>query len=234
MKIVILLPTYNERYNLPLMIDAILDLNMPLDILILDDNSPDGTGKIADNLQKQHTNVKVIHRPNKEGLGKAYIQGFQTALSNKYNKIITMDCDFSHDCKYLPKMLQIAEKYDLVIGSRYINEGGVTGWPILRKCISRGGNIYARIFLNLRYKDLTGGFKCYDAKTLEDIDVTSISSQGYTFQIEMTYRIHQKKYKIKEIPIIFKDRVHGTSKMSFDIAWEAIKLVPLLPFKGKN
>lgn len=231
MKIVILLPTYNECQNLPLMVKAICNLCLSLDIIVLDDNSPDGTGQIAQQLANKYQNVNVVHRAQKEGLGKAYIHGFHIALSQKYDKIITMDCDFSHDCKYLAPMIEASQKYDLVIGSRYVPGGGVAGWPLSRKLISRGGNIYARIFLNLRYKDLTGGFKCYDAKTLRNIQLHSVSAQGYTFQIEITYRIHRQKYSIKEIPIVFKDRIHGTSKMSFDIAWEAVKLVPQLPFK---
>lgn len=231
MKIVILLPTYNEKDNLPLMIEAIYRLDLGVDIFIIDDNSPDGTGQVAEELQTQYNNISVIHRVKKEGLGKAYIHGFHEAINQNYDKVITMDCDFSHDPQYLKQMVFLARKYALVLGSRYVVGGGVDGWSLWRRFISRGGNIYARLLLNLRYKDLTGGFKCYDAKALHDMNIGTLCSQGYTFQIETTYRIHNNGYKIKEFPIVFKDRVYGESKMSFDIAWEAIKVLPKLRFK---
>lgn len=234
MKIVILLPTYNEKDNLPLMVEAIYKLKPKIDIFIIDDNSPDGTGKVADDLRRNYNNITVIHRKNKEGLGRAYIHGFHEAIAAGYDKVITMDCDFSHDPKYLLTMVDLASKYDLVLGSRYVPGGGIDGWSLWRKFISRGGNIYARIFLNLRYKDLTGGFKCYDVGALRSIDIKTLCSQGYTFQVETTYRIHNCGYRIKEFPIVFKDRVYGESKMSFDIAWEAIKVLPRLRFFNKK
>ena len=202
MKIVILLPTYNEKDNLPLMVEAIYQLKPEVDIFIIDDNSPDGTGKVAEELRKNYHNITVIHRKSKEGLGRAYIHGFHEAIAASYDKVITMDCDFSHDPKYLLPMIELASKYDLVLGSRYVPRGGIDGWSLWRKFISRGGNIYARIFLNLRYKDLTGGFKCYDVGALRSIDINSLCSQGYTFQVETTYRIHNRGYRIKEFPNI--------------------------------
>ncbi|BBM88161.1 polyprenol monophosphomannose synthase [Candidatus Uabimicrobium amorphum] len=234
MKIVILLPTYNEKDNLPLMVEAICQLKPQIDIFVIDDNSPDGTGKVAENLREKYRNISVIHRKNKEGLGRAYIHGFYEAMAANYDKVITMDCDFSHDPKYLVRMVELSKQYDLVLGSRYVPGGGVDGWSLWRKFISRGGNIYARIFLNLRYKDLTGGFKCYDVKVLRSMNLASLCSQGYTFQVETTYRIHNQGYRIKEFPIVFKDRVYGESKMSFDIAWEAIKILPRLRFYNKR
>lgn len=233
MKTVILLPTYNEKQNLPKMISAIHQLNLGVDVFVLDDNSPDGTGEVAESLSTKYRFIQVIHRLEKEGLGKAYIHGFQLAMKQNYQKIITMDCDFSHDPSYLPKMIKLSYKYHLVLGSRYVPGGGVCGWPWFRKFISRGGNVYARLLLNLRFKDLTGGFKCYDVETLRALNIESLYSQGYTFQIETTYRIHKSGYSIKEFPIIFKDRVYGESKMSPDIACEAIKILPKLRFKRR-
>ncbi len=223
MKNIVILPTYNEKENITKIIQAIFDLKQPLDILIVDDNSPDGTGKIADKLAYQHKNhLFVLHRQGKEGLGRAYIAGFKWALERNYDNIIQMDADFSHDPKYLKDMLREIKNNDLVIGSRYVKGGGTKGWPIHRKIISRGGSLYSKIILGISLNDLTGGFKCWRANLLKKIGLDTITSNGYSFQIEMNYRAYRKRAKIKEIPIIFVDRTNGKSKMSKKIFREAI------------
>lgn len=234
MKSIIILPTYNEKENITKIVPAILVENLGLNILIADDNSPDGTGELADQLAKKYPKVVfVLHRAEKEGLGKAYIASFNWALGKGYEVIIQMDADFSHSPKYLKTILAEIKNNDLVIGSRYVKGGGTKNWGILRKIISRGGSLYSKIILGISLNDLTGGFKCWNANLLKKIDLGSITSNGYSFQIEMNYRAVTLGAKIKEIPIIFADRDLGASKMSKKIFMEAITKVWQLRFGKK-
>ncbi|HAN32582.1 MAG TPA: dolichyl-phosphate beta-D-mannosyltransferase, partial [Myxococcales bacterium] len=185
---VICLPTYNEVENLPLMVQAIHDVVPQVDILVIDDNSPDGTGQLADKIAADDQRVYVLHRTAKEGLGRAYIAGFKWALERSYDLIFEMDCDFSHQPKYLPMFIEQAQEHDVVIGCRYTEGGGTTDWGVGRKMISRGGNIYAQAILWLPFKDLTGGFKCFRRRVLETLPLDEIFGGGYVFQIELTYR----------------------------------------------
>lgn len=230
---VVLMPTYNERENLPSIVDEVLR-TAPVDMLVIDDNSPDGTGSVADALAEEEPRVKVMHRAVKEGLGRAYIAGFRWALDAGYKYIFEMDADFSHQPRYLPEFLREIKHYDLVLGSRYVKNGGVSNWSLLRQLISRGGSLYARSILGLRVRDLTGGFKCFRREVLEAIDLDSIDSTGYSFQIEMTYRTVNKGFQIKEIPIIFFERNAGKSKMSHKIFLEAIGMVWKLRLSGEK
>ena len=219
------LPTYDERENLGPMVEAILAAVPGLDILIIDDNSPDGTGQLADQIAARDPRVQVLHRAGKEGLGRAYLAGFAWALARDYGLILEMDCDFSHDPGYLPGMLAAAGQADLVLGSRYVAGGGTVNWGRLRKLISRGGSLYARTILSLTVRDLTGGFKCFRREVLEAIDLPSVECTGYAFQIELTYRAARRGFRVLEIPIVFADRRVGHSKMSRRIVLEAIRKV---------
>ncbi|NLB96584.1 MAG: polyprenol monophosphomannose synthase [Armatimonadetes bacterium] len=216
------LPTYNERENLPLIVERLLALNADLDILVVDDNSPDGTGDAADALARVHPEVHVLHRANREGLGRAYVAGFSWALEREYQVIVQMDADLSHNPKYIPAMLAQLKESDLVLGSRYVPGGGVEDWGLVRRWISRCGSWVARAMLGIPYRDLTGGFKAWRRETLERIDMSGVRSNGYCFQIEMTFRAHQHGARITELPIIFPNRRFGTSKMRGRIVWEAI------------
>jgi dolichol-phosphate mannosyltransferase len=228
----LVLPTYNEADNIETFVEAVrAKVPASARILIVDDNSPDGTGEIADRLAAEDERVLVLHRPHKEGLGPAYIAGFEQALAGDAELILEMDSDFSHDPAYLPRLLGAAEGADLAIGSRYVPGGGVGDWSALRKAISRGGSAYARLVLGVGVRDLTGGFKCFRREVLEDIDLDSIRSRGYAFQIEMTYRAIQRGFRVVEVPIVFRDRRAGTSKMDRSIVAEAVWRVPLLRFK---
>lgn len=218
------IPTYNERENIPSIVKELLHV-APVDILIIDDNSPDGTGAVADLLAAEDARVHVLHRPGKQGLGKAYLAGFQWALERHYEFIFEMDADFSHQPRYVPEFLRAIQDHDLVLGSRYVPGGGTENWSQLRKFISQGGSLYARTILGLSVKDLTGGFKCFRREVLEAIDLDSVESTGYSFQIELTYRAAQKGFRIKEVPIVFYERVAGNSKMSKDIVLEAVAKV---------
>lgn len=220
-KTLIIIPTYNERENLPLLVKAIHKVMPHVDILVVDDSSPDGTGKLADELASRDRRIRVLHRPRKEGLGRAYVAGFKWALANGYELIFEMDCDFSHRPEHLPEFLEKIKDADLVLGSRYIPGGGTQGWTLLRKIVSRGGNLYARTVLGLPYKDLTGGFKCFRREVLEAIDLDNLLSFGYAFQIELTTRAHRKGFRVVETPIVFPDRTRGQSKMSGKIFKEA-------------
>ena len=220
-KTVVLVPTYNERENLPNIVPAILNA-APVDVWILDDNSPDGTGKIADTLVSKYERVRVTHRPQKLGLGRAYIDGFRDALAMGYERIAHMDADFSHDPKVLPQLLAQAEHYDVVLGSRWVQGGSVKNWPWTRRFISRGGSWYARTILGVAIRDLTGGFKCFRREVLDGMNLNIVQSTGYSFQIEMTYRALKSGYKIVEIPITFVERLEGHSKMTKAIILEAI------------
>jgi dolichol-phosphate mannosyltransferase len=218
----VIVPTYNERENLPKIIPAILTIVPKAHILIVDDLSPDGTGKIADQLAEADVRIHVEHRHGQRGLGRAYIHGFKWALEREYEYIFEMDADFSHQPKYLPLFLEAARESDLVLGCRYMSGGGVEGWGPHRLLISRGGNSYARLILGLPYRDLTGGFKCFRRKALQSIDFDRVISNGYNFQIELTWYTHIAGMKITEIPIVFPDRTEGTSKMNVGIFHEAM------------
>ncbi|HEU4707462.1 MAG TPA: polyprenol monophosphomannose synthase [Solirubrobacterales bacterium] len=224
----LVLPTYDEAGNIEqLLRDALA--NMPADsrVLVVDDNSPDGTGEIAERLAAELP-VEVLHRHGKEGLASAYIAGFRHVLEHGAGLILQMDADFSHDPADLRRLIEAAEGADVVLGSRYVDGGGVRDWSLVRRAISRGGSAYARMVLGIGVRDLTGGFKCFRREALEGIDLSRISSQGYAFQVEMTYRALRKGFKVVEIPITFRDRQVGKSKMSRAIVLEAAWRVPLL------
>jgi dolichol-phosphate mannosyltransferase len=226
----VVLPTYNEVDNLDPIVAAICRTTTRCDILVVDDNSPDGTGALADELARANPRVKVLHRAAKEGLGRAYLAGFDRALSAGYQFIIEMDADFSHDPKYLHPLLEAAQDADLVLGSRYIQGGGVENWGLIRKLVSRGGSFYARTILGAPVHDLTGGFKCFRRETLLALDLATVRSGGYSFQIELTYRASSLGFRVVEIPIVFVDRRVGKSKMSRQIFLEAILMVWKLRF----
>jgi dolichol-phosphate mannosyltransferase len=200
-------------------------------ILIVDDGSPDGTGRIADGLAEELDAVEVLHRTAKEGLGRAYLAGFQRALEQGADLVLEMDADFSHDPADLPRLIEAAADADLVLGSRYVRGGGVTDWGLFRRMLSRGGSLYSRMILRVPVRDLTGGFKCFHRATLEGIDYLNTRADGYGFQIELTYRAFRKGFRVQEIPIVFRDREAGTSKMNARIALEAIWKVPGLRFR---
>ena len=230
-KTLICVPTYNERENLPLLVDAIFAEVPDVEILVIDDNSPDGTGQLADEIASKNSKVHVLHRAGKQGLGKAYIAGFREAMAMGAERIFEMDADLSHDASYLPHFLRLIDQgADLVLGSRYVKGGGVENWGISRKVISRGGCLYAQAILGLPLRDLTGGFKCFRRRVLEAIDLDAIDTAGYGFQIEMTYRVYKMGFKVVELPIIFVDRKVGESKMSNDIVLEAMTNVWKLRF----
>ncbi|HZK15715.1 MAG TPA: polyprenol monophosphomannose synthase, partial [Solirubrobacterales bacterium] len=218
----LVLPTYNEAENLPSFVPAVLD-KLPASgrILIVDDNSPDGSGEIADEFAAREDRVEVLHRKHKEGLGPAYLAGFRRALDGGAGRILEMDADFSHDPAYLPRLLEAGERADLAIGSRYVDGGGVRDWSALRRAISRAGSAYARLVLGMEVRDLTGGFKCFRREVLEAIDFESVRSRGYAFQVEMTYRAVQRGFDVLEVPILFRDRTAGSSKMNRAIVVEA-------------
>ncbi len=225
----VVLPTFNEAVNIEAIVEAVL-AKLPSSgrILVVDDNSPDGTGEIAERLADGSERVRVLRRPRKEGLGPAYVAGFKHALEGGAARVLEMDADFSHDPAYLPRLLDAAESADLVIGSRYVAGGGVSDWSAVRQAISRGGSAYARLALGLEVRDLTGGFKCFRREVLEAIDLDSVTSRGYAFQVELTYRAIEKGFRVVEVPIVFRDRRAGSSKMGGAIVAEAIWRVPLL------
>jgi dolichol-phosphate mannosyltransferase len=227
--IAVCLPTYNERENLEAMVSALGEV-LPDDgrILVIDDNSPDGTGEIADRLVVERGDVDVLHRARKDGLGPAYLAGFAWALERGADLVLEMDCDFSHDPADVPRLLAAAENADLVLGSRYVAGGGTRNWNLLRRLISRGGSLYAQVLLGVRIRDLTGGFKCYRRAVLETIDLDAIDSKGYAFQIETTYRALRAGFRVVEVPIVFVDREAGGSKMSRSIVLEAMWKVPAI------
>ncbi len=218
----VVVPTYNERNNLPRLAERILRQSPPFDVLVVDDNSPDGTGALADELARRFQAIHVLHRARKEGLGRAYVAGFKWALANGYEYIFEMDADHSHNPDQLPDLLAGAERYDLVLGSRYVGGIRVLDWDMQRLLISSFGNWYARAVTGLAYSDLTGGFKCYRRAVLESIDLDSIHSVGYAFQIEMTWWAVQRGFRVGEVPITFYGRDHGETKFSKAIVWEAV------------
>jgi len=231
---VVCLPTYNERENLEAMIEAlgeVLDTARDV-VLVIDDGSPDGTGEIADRLSLEIDFVDVLHRPRKEGLGPAYLAGFARALELGADFVFEMDCDFSHDPADVPRLIEAATDADLALGSRYAPGGGTANWGLLRRVVSRGGCLYAQVILGLRVRDLTGGFKCFRRTALEAIDLDGVTSKGYAFQIELTYRAKRAGFSVVELPITFDDRTTGTSKMSRTIVLEAMWKVPLLRLRS--
>jgi dolichol-phosphate mannosyltransferase len=231
----LVLPTYNEAQNLEAVVAAAAAKLPPsARILIVDDNSPDGSGQIADEIAAREERVAVLHRPCKEGLGPAYIAGFRRALAAGAELVLEMDADFSHDPAYLPRLLEAAERADLVLGSRYVAGGAVADWGPLRRAISRGGSAYARAVLGLEVRDLTGGFKCFRREVLEAIDLDSIAAHGYAFQVEMTYRAIQQGFRVVEVPIVFRDRRAGDSKMVGGIVAEAVWQVPWMRLRPGN
>jgi dolichol-phosphate mannosyltransferase len=230
---VICLPTYNEHENLEPMVRALAELRLEgLEVLVIDDSSPDGTGEIADRLGGELSWVHVLHRERKEGLGPAYLAGFRHALELGADLVFEMDCDFSHDPRDVPRLAEATERADLVLGSRYVEGGGTRDWGLVRRFISRGGSLYAQVLLQLGIRDLTGGFKCYRRRVLETIDLDAIDSRGYAFQIETTYRAIRAGFSVVEVPITFADREVGGSKMSRGIVLEAIWKVPALRLRA--
>jgi dolichol-phosphate mannosyltransferase len=230
----LVLPTYNEAENVEAFVAAALaKLPDSARVLVVDDNSPDGTGEIADRVAADDDRVSVLHRARKEGLGPAYVAGFREALTGGAGLVLEMDSDFSHDPAYLPRLIEAARRADVVLGSRYVAGGGVGDWGPLRRAISRGGSAYARFILGLDVQDLTGGFKCFRRQVLETIDLDGIQTRGYAFQVEMTYRAIRHGFTVAEVPIVFRDRRAGSSKMDRSIVAEAMIAVPRLRF-GQN
>ena len=231
----LVLPTYDERSNIERIVAAALDaLPSGSHVLIVDDGSPDGTGEIADRLAAADEQVAVLHRPRKEGLGPAYVAGFGEALRRGASLIAHMDADFSHDPADLPRLLEAVESADVVLGSRYVPGGGVTDWGLVRRAISRGGSIYARTMLGIDVRDLTGGFKVIRREVLEAIQIDTLASLGYVFQVETTYRAIQAGFRVVEVPIVFRDRRAGQSKMSRAIVFEAAWRVPAMRLRSRR
>ncbi len=227
----VIIPTYNERENLGPISAAVLKADARVDILVVDDNSPDGTGQFADELAAKEPRIKVLHREKKQGLGRAYLHAFRWALQHEYQYVIEMDADFSHDPRYLPGLIDTAVSgADIALGSRYVAGGGTVNWGVSRQILSQGGSLYARTILGVKVRDLTGGFKCFNRRVLEAIDLDAVQSSGYAFQIELTYRALKKGFTVKEVPIVFEDRRVGQSKMSRKIFLEAITMVWKLRF----
>jgi len=225
------IPTYNERDNLEGIVQAVLAADARTEVLVVDDNSPDRTGDLADALAAREPRVHVLHRAAKQGLGRAYLAAFAWALERPYAFVLEMDADFSHPPRYLPALLDRAEAgTDLVLGSRYVEGGGTVNWGWLRRLISKGGSLYARTVLGLSVRDLTGGFKCFRRQVLESIDLADVHSTGYAFQIELTYRAVRNGFRVEELPIVFEDRRVGQSKMSRRIVVEALMMVWKLRF----
>lgn len=227
MKTIVVIPTYDEKDNVKPMADAVLQ-TPDVELLFVDDNSPDGTGEVIESMMKVEPRIHCLHRTKKEGLGRAYVAGFAAAIDLGAEKIVQMDCDFSHDPKDLPRL--IAEDADLVIGSRYVKGGDTPGWPFKRRLISRAGGIFIRTVTGMPLRDPTGGFKCWKVSTLKKIDFETVGSKGYSFQLEMNHRTWKTGCTIKEIPIIFTDRVAGYSKITAGIATESIKIALKLRF----
>ena len=225
MKALVVIPTYNERENLTELLRQIFAQGLPLEVLIIDDNSPDGTGAVADGLAQADPRVHVMHRAAKMGLGSAYVAGFRYALERDYDAVFEMDADFSHNPESLPVFLRELESADLVVGSRYLHGVTVVNWPLKRLVLSYGANVYSRVITGIPIKDLTGGFKCFRRLVLESVDLSRVRSDGYGFQIEMNYKAWRKGFRIKEIPIMFVDRRAGESKMNRRIVWEAAWMV---------
>ncbi|MCL4369792.1 MAG: polyprenol monophosphomannose synthase [Chloroflexi bacterium] len=232
MRTIIVVPTYNERENLSELIRRLEALDPGLHALVVDDDSPDGTGDLAEELAATRPWLRVLHRPGKAGLGTAYREGFRLALKLDYEAVGEMDADLSHNPAYLPAMLKALEGADLVLGSRYVRGGGVRNWGALRRLISRGGSLYSQLVLGVGVHDLTGGFKLFRRELLESLDLDTVRSNGYSFQIEMTYRALRRGYRVVEVPIVFEDRRVGKSKLSRQVVLEATLMVPRLRLGG--
>ncbi len=232
-KALVIVPTYNEASNIKAIIPRVLAEGEVIEVLVVDDASPDGTGRLVDELAATDPRIHVIHRPGKAGLGSAYLAGFKWALQHDYEYVFEMDADFSHDPKHLPEFLEAAKSADLVLGSRYLNRRvTVVNWPMSRLMLSYAANVYARWVTGNQLFDATGGYKCFRRRVLESIDLDSVRSNGYSFQIEMSFRAWRKRFRIHEIPIVFVDRTDGQSKMSGGIIWEAIWMVWRLRIKA--
>lgn len=240
----LVLPTYNEAENLERIVEAVLPrlaegaaahpgTGGEHRVLVVDDSSPDGTGEIADRLAARLERVEVLHRSAKEGIGRAYLAGFERALEGGAGLVLEMDADFSHDPADVPRLIEAARDADLVLGSRYVKDGRVTDWGPLRRLLSRGGSWYARTVLGVPVRDLTGGFKCFRAEALERLGLDAVRTDGYGFQIELTYRAIRAGLRVREIPIVFRDRRAGTSKMNARIALEAVWKVPALRLRSR-
>ena len=233
-RIQVVLPTYNEADNLEPLIVALFDSAPDVQVLVVDDSSPDGTGEIADRIAAADKRVAVLHRRSKEGLGPAYVAGFARALANGADLIVQMDVDFSHDPADVPRLIAAMDEADLTLGSRYVPGGGVGEWGWVRRAISRGGSAYARLWLGVGVRDLTGGFKCYRREVLEAIRPDSVAALGYAFQVETTYRALLAGFRVVEVPIVFNDRRVGESKMSRSIVAEAALGVPIMRLRGRR
>jgi dolichol-phosphate mannosyltransferase len=229
----VVVPTYNERENLPSLAQRLLALPVAVEMLVVDDNSPDGTGKIADDLAAKHPAIHVLHRTEKNGLGRAYIAGFKWALERGYDFVFEMDGDFSHDPNDIPKFLEAAKSAELVLGSRYVNGIRIINWPLSRLMLSKGAATYVKVVTGMQVTDPTGGFKCFRRQALCAIDLDAIHSNGYSFQIEMTHKLWRQGLRVVEVPIIFTDRFQGHSKMSGNIIWEAFWIVWRLWIQNK-
>ncbi|HEX2161513.1 MAG TPA: polyprenol monophosphomannose synthase [Thermoleophilaceae bacterium] len=231
----LILPTYNEAENIEAIVTAALpqlaSTGLDHHVLVVDDGSPDGTGAIADRLAAADPRVEVLHRTSKDGIGPAYLAGFAHALARGADLLMEMDSDFSHDPSDIPRLVAAAERADLVLGSRYVPGGGVTDWGLGRRLISRGGSLYAKLLLSIPVDDLTGGFKCFRRTVLDTLDLSGVGTDGYGFQIEVTYRAIKAGFRVEEVPILFRDRRVGSSKMSWRIAVEAFWKVPLLRWR---
>lgn len=230
----VIIPTYNEAENVESLVSAVLALDVGLEVLIVDDNSPDGTGEIADRLSEELPEIHVLHRPGKMGLGTAYVGGFRWAIARGYDYVFEMDCDFSHDPGYLPTFLTEIASADLVIGSRYVRGGGTPSWGLLRRLISFGGNLFARVMLGLKTHDCTGGFRCYRREMLQQVPWEEIRLQGYGFQVGAVYHVERLGGTVAEFPIVFRDRQLGKSKMSFRIVLEAFAYVTQMALSGRR
>ena len=227
----VIIPTYNEKHNVDIIIDLILEVNSNVDILVVDDNSPDGTADLVKTKMLNNSRINLLNREGKLGLGSAYIKGFKWAISNNYKYVIQIDADLSHNPKDIIRLINETNSNDLIIGSRYIKGISIVNWPLSRLILSYLANLYARIIIGIPIKDITGGFKCISIEILKSINLDSIKSEGYSFQIELNFLAWRNKFRIKEIPIIFTDRTHGESKMSKFVIFEAIYMVPYLFFK---
>jgi dolichol-phosphate mannosyltransferase len=225
MKALVIIPTYKERENLVPLLKQIFAQGLSLEVLIVDDNSPDGTGAVADEIAAADPRVHVMHRPGKMGLGSAYVAGFRYALERDYDAVFEMDADFSHNPESLPEFMRELVTADLVVGSRYLHGVTVVNWPLKRLILSYGANVYSRVITGMSIKDLTGGYKCFRRQVLEALDLSRVKSDGYGFQIEINYKAWRKGFRIKEIPIMFVDRRAGESKMNQKIVWEAAWMV---------
>ena len=231
-KTLIIVPTYNERDNLPPLVQRLMALPVEVDVLVVDDNSPDGTGKLADELVAKHPRLQVLHRKDKDGLGRAYCAGFGWALQRDYEFIFEMDGDFSHNPDDIPAFLKAAETADLVIGSRYCDGIRVINWPLNRLILSMGAGMYVRFVTGIRISDPTGGYKCFRRRALQSLNLDAVRSNGYSFQVELSHKIWMQGMRIAEVPIIFTDRIQGSSKMSRKIVWEAFWMVWRLWFQA--